>query len=61
MRQMRTSQSSRAGLIFPVSRINKKLKKLPMSAKRVSRTSAVYATAVIEYLTGMYSFCCSSS
>ena len=54
MRGGRKSQSAKAGLIFPVSRINRKLKKLPMSVKRVTRTSSVYATAVIEYLTGMY-------
>jgi len=49
--RIRRSQSSKAGLIFPVSRTNRKLKNLPMSGKRVTRTSAVYATAVIEYLT----------
>jgi hypothetical protein len=52
--RIRKSQSSKAGLIFPVSRTNRKLKNLPMSGKRVTRTSAVYATAVIEYLTGMF-------
>ena len=54
LKRNRQSQSSKAGLIFPVARINGKLKKLPMSCKRVTRTCAVYATAVIEYLTGSY-------
>jgi hypothetical protein len=53
LKRIRQSQSSRAGLIFPVARINNKLKKFPTSCKRVTKTSAVYVTAVLEYLTGI--------
>ncbi len=52
-RKQRTSQSSKAGLLFPVSRIHRNLKKSPGSVKRISKVSAVYATAVLEYLTGL--------
>jgi histone H2A len=48
----RISQSSRAGLLFPVSRINRNLRLMPLHAKRITKASAVYVTAVLEYLTG---------
>jgi len=50
----RLSQSKKAGLILPVSRLQKKLKNLPRSGKRVSKLAGVYTTAVIEYLLGIY-------
>lgn len=48
----RQSQSSRAGLIFPVARIARKLKLLPQATKRVSKPAGVYLTGVVEYLMG---------
>ena len=48
----RISQSSRAGIVFPVSRVLKRLRELPQSTKRVSKGAAVYMSAVLEYLTG---------
>ena len=44
------SRSAKAGLIFPVGRIGSLLKKGQYAA-RVSASSAVYAAAVLEYLT----------
>lgn len=44
------SRSSKAGLIFPVARIGSLLRKGQYAA-RVSASSAVYAAAVLEYLT----------
>lgn len=44
------SQSAKAGLIFPVGRIGRLLRK-GQYARRVGASSAVYAAAVIEYLT----------
>ena len=51
---MRISQSTRAGVIFPVAKFHMKLRRLPQRVKRVSKTAAVYTTAVLEYLTGKY-------
>ena len=51
---VRKSQSSRAGLIFPVSRMYRKLKKLPQAPKRVGKGASVYITSVIEYLIGKF-------
>lgn len=48
---MRISQSTRAGVIFPVAKFHMKLRRLPQRVKRVSKTAAVYTTAVLEYLT----------
>jgi histone H3/H4 len=45
----RVSQSKKAGLIFPVSRIMKKLKN-GRYAQRTSKLSGAYLTAVLEYL-----------
>lgn len=46
-----TSRSVRAGLQFPVGRIHRFLKNRVLSNHRVGATSAVYASAVLEYLT----------
>lgn len=56
IRGSRKSQSNRAGLIFPVSRINRNLRLMPLRTKRITKASAVYATAVLEYLTGIFDF-----
>jgi histone H2A len=44
------SQSFRAGLQFPVSRVNRHLRE-GRYAKRIGAGSAVYTAAVLEYLT----------
>ncbi|CAF0711562.1 unnamed protein product [Brachionus calyciflorus] len=49
-KSIRKSQSSRAGIIFPVARIHRKLKSMPKAATRVAKGASVYASAVIEYL-----------
>lgn len=53
-RTIRKSQSKRAGLILPVSRIHRRLKQLPQAPKRISKGASVYLTSVIEYLIGKY-------
>lgn len=45
-----TSRSAKAGLIFPIARIGSLLRK-GQYASRVSASAAVYAAAVLEYLT----------
>ncbi|CAM0873872.1 hypothetical protein QYE76_066395 [Lolium multiflorum] len=45
------SRSSRAGLQFPVGRIHRQLKQRAQSSGRVGATAAVYAAAILEYLT----------
>merc|ERR1712212_1116050 len=45
------SRSSRAGLQFPVGRIHRHLKSKVPAHGRVGATSAVYAAAILEYLT----------
>ena len=45
------SRSSRAGLQFPVGRIHRHLKSKVSANGRVGATSAVYAAAILEYLT----------
>jgi len=45
----RVSRSARSGLVFPVSRVMGKLRK-GKYAKHIGVTSAVYLTAVLEYL-----------
>eukprot|EP00916_Digyalum_oweni_P001870 GHVL01003589.1.p1 GENE.GHVL01003589.1~~GHVL01003589.1.p1 ORF type:complete len:168 (+),score=36.29 GHVL01003589.1:43-546(+) len=45
------SRSSRAGLQFPVGRIHRLLKSRVTSSGRVGATAAVYAAAIMEYLT----------
>lgn len=46
-----TSRASRAGLQFPVGRIHRLLKSRIPSDGRVGSTAAVYAAAILEYLT----------
>jgi len=48
----RISQSSRAGIIFPVARIHRYLKSSPLSTARVTKGASVYLAAVAEYLVG---------
>lgn len=45
------SRSSKAGLQFPVGRIHRYLKSRVSRHERVSATAAVYAAAILEYLT----------
>ena len=45
------SRSQKAGLQFPVGRIHRFLKARVTSSQRVGATSAVYASAILEYLT----------
>eukprot|EP00249_Psilotum_nudum_P019064 c27083_g1_i1 orf=273-716(-) len=45
------SRSSRAGLQFPVGRIHRFLKSRVAARGRVGATAAVYAAAIMEYLT----------
>ncbi|KAH9294984.1 hypothetical protein KI387_038572, partial [Taxus chinensis] len=45
------SRSSRAGLQFPVGRIHRLLKSRVSASGRVGATAAVYAAAILEYLT----------
>jgi len=45
------SRSQRAGLQFPVGRIHRHLKSKVTANGRVGATSAVYAAAILEYLT----------
>merc|ERR1711959_785905 len=46
-----TSRSSRAGLQFPVGRIQRLLKGRVVANGRVGATAAVYLSAILEYLT----------
>ncbi|KDD73895.1 hypothetical protein H632_c1750p0, partial [Helicosporidium sp. ATCC 50920] len=45
------SRSARAGLQFPVGRIHRLLKSRATANGRVGATAAVYAAAILEYLT----------
>lgn len=45
------NRSARAGLHFPVGRIHRHLKDSAQAGERVGATAAVYAAAVLEYLT----------
>jgi len=45
------SRSSRAGLQFPVGRVHRYLKSRVAQSNRVGATAAVYAAAILEYLT----------
>ena len=51
-RQRIVSKSTRAGLLFPVSRLHRYLKK-GLPKWRVSAAAPVYQAAVLEYLTGL--------
>ena len=53
-RARKVSRSTRAGIIFPVARIHRLIKSGPNAATRVTQGASVYASAVIEYLVGMY-------
>ena len=44
------SRSARAGLIFPIGRVAKRIRQ-QSSAKRLGATAAVYTAALLEYLT----------
>ncbi|OSX71570.1 hypothetical protein BU14_0521s0003 [Porphyra umbilicalis] len=46
-----TSRSVRAGLQFPVGRMHRLLKARAGRGERVGATAAVYAAAILEYLT----------
>ncbi|CEP63406.1 histone H2AZ LALA0_S08e01728g [Lachancea lanzarotensis] len=46
-----TTHSARAGLQFPVGRIKRYLKRNAAGRTRVGSKSAIYMTAVLEYLT----------
>jgi histone H2A len=50
----RLSQSSRAGIIFPVPRMHRYLKSAPLATTRVTKGASVYLAAVTEYLVGRY-------
>ncbi|KAL6769530.1 HAV2 [Auxenochlorella protothecoides x Auxenochlorella symbiontica] len=45
------SRSARAGLQFPVGRVHRLLKSRATANGRVGATAAVYAAAILEYLT----------
>jgi len=47
----KTSKSHKAGLQFPVGRIHRQLKASVSGKCRVGATAAVYAAAILEYLT----------
>lgn len=49
IRQLRKNRSERAGLQFPVGRIDRRIRKASRT-KRLSDGAGVYAAAVIEYL-----------
>jgi histone H2A len=53
-KKARVSRSSRAGIIFPVTRMHRYLKSGPTATSRVTRGAAVYLAAVAEYLVGRY-------
>lgn len=50
----RRSQSARAGLIFPVSRVHRFLKASPTTTARVTKGASIYLAAVAEYLVGRH-------
>ncbi|CAF4953905.1 unnamed protein product [Rotaria sp. Silwood1] len=49
-KKVRVSRSTRAGIIFPVSRMHRYLKAAPTTTPRVTKGAAVYLAAVAEYL-----------
>ncbi|CAF1080584.1 unnamed protein product [Rotaria sordida] len=49
-KKARLSRATRAGIIFPVSRIHRQLRSLPSAPKRITQGASVYLSAVIEYL-----------
>jgi hypothetical protein len=52
MKKIRRTLSNKSGLIFPVRRFKNKLRKIPLSLKRVTIGASVYLTSVLEYLVG---------
>lgn len=46
-----TSKSSKAGLAFPVARVNRRMLELHKTTKRVGAGAPVYITAIVEYFT----------
>ncbi|KAI8051963.1 histone-fold-containing protein [Syncephalis plumigaleata] len=50
-RQVALTRAARAGLQFPVGRIHRYLKRRTMNNLRVGASAAVYAAAIMEYLT----------
>ena len=52
-RQKAVSKSARAGVLFPVARMNRYLRRLSYRL-RISAAAPVYQAAVIEYLTGLF-------
>ena len=55
-RQKTMSKSARAGVSFPVARMNRYLRRFSYRL-RISAAAPVYQAAVIEYLTGLFVFC----
>ncbi|KAL7668791.1 hypothetical protein ACOME3_009478 [Neoechinorhynchus agilis] len=51
LRKRAVSRSLRAGLQFPVGRVHRQLKTRGVGQVRVSASAAVYASAILEYLT----------
>ena len=51
-KKSRVSRSTRAGIIFPVTRLHRLLKAAPTATTRVTKGAAVYLASVIEYLVG---------
>lgn len=51
-KKARVSRSTRAGIIFPVTRMHRYLKAIPTATTRVTKAAATYLAAVAEYLVG---------
>ncbi|KAI3413946.1 Histone H2A.v [Globodera pallida] len=51
MNLSKVSRHRRAGILFPVSRVHRKLRSMRAGHGRVAATASVYATAVVEYIT----------
>uniref|UniRef100_A0A914GU24 Histone H2A n=1 Tax=Globodera rostochiensis TaxID=31243 RepID=A0A914GU24_GLORO len=51
MNLIKVSRHRRAGILFPVSRVHRKLRSMRAGHGRVAATASVYATAVVEYIT----------
>ena len=60
-KKTRLSRSTRAGIVFPVSRIHNQLKSAPTAVKRVTQCASVYVASVVEYLVGMFTIKVKSS
>jgi len=53
-RQKAVSKSARAGILFPVARMSRYLRRLSYHRLRMSAAAPVYLAAAIEYLTGLF-------